>query len=178
METAAGLEKALLKGYLHAQREHALSAVEGLDDQGIRRAMLPSQWSFGGMIRHLTWDEEKFWFRAIVAGDESVIAEFAGPWQESPETGSSDFWTVPEGLTAAEIVATYRESIERSNAIIDATDLDAEPLWWPGDLFGEWRIDSLRQIMLHMMTEVAAHAGHLDAARELVDGKQWLVLTD
>jgi hypothetical protein len=28
-----------------------------------------------------------------------------------------------------------------------------------------------------VITETAAHAGHMDAARELIDGGQWLVLT-
>ncbi|MFD0606098.1 hypothetical protein [Streptomyces aureus] len=28
------------------------------------------------------------------------------------------------------------------------------------------------------MTETACHAGHLDAARELIDGRRWLVLTE
>jgi len=39
-------------------------------------------------------------------------------------------------------------------------------------------MDDLREILLHVITETACHAGHLDAARELIDGKQWLVLTD
>jgi len=29
---------------------------------------------------------------------------------------------------------------------------------------------------LHVITETACHAGHLDAARELIDGRRWLVL--
>jgi len=28
------------------------------------------------------------------------------------------------------------------------------------------------------MTETATHAGHLDIVRELIDGRQWLVLTE
>jgi Protein of unknown function (DUF664) len=47
----------------------------------------------------------------------------------------------------------------------------------PGSLAGDWRLDDLRQIILHMITETACHAGHLDAARELLDGLPWLVLT-
>jgi hypothetical protein len=29
--------------------------------------------------------------------------------------------------------------------------------------------------MLHMLKETANHAGHLDAAAELLDGRQWIV---
>ncbi|HEX3515866.1 MAG TPA: DUF664 domain-containing protein [Trebonia sp.] len=28
-----------------------------------------------------------------------------------------------------------------------------------------------------MIAETASHAGHLDAARELIDGQTWLILT-
>jgi hypothetical protein len=31
--------------------------------------------------------------------------------------------------------------------------------------------------IVHVLTETASHAGHLDIARELIDGHQWLVLT-
>jgi hypothetical protein len=32
----------------------------------------------------------------------------------------------------------------------------------------------VREIILHVITETAVHAGHLDAARELIDGRTWL----
>jgi hypothetical protein len=35
----------------------------------------------------------------------------------------------------------------------------------------------LRQTILHVIAETATHAGHLDAVRELIDGRTWLVLT-
>ena len=65
---------------------------------------------------------------------------------------------------------------EQASAIITATGLDTAPAWWPEGRFGSWRLDNLRQLLLHVITETACHAGHLDAARELIDGKQWLVL--
>ena len=34
-----------------------------------------------------------------------------------------------------------------------------------------------REVVLHVLTETAVHAGHLDAARELIDGRTWLVLS-
>jgi Protein of unknown function (DUF664) len=35
-------------------------------------------------------------------------------------------------------------------------------------------VTDLRTIMLHMIEEVARHAGHPDAARELLDGRTGL----
>lgn len=37
---------------------------------------------------------------------------------------------------------------------------------------------SHREILLHVIAETACHSGHLDAVRELLDGRRWLVLTD
>jgi hypothetical protein len=50
------------------------------------------------------------------------------------------------------------------------------PKWWP-DFFRDFPPRPLRRTILHVITETAAHAGHMDAARELIDGGQWLVLT-
>ena len=32
----------------------------------------------------------------------------------------------------------------------------------------------MREVLLHVITETATHAGHLDAARELLDGRTWM----
>ena len=123
-------EKDLLLGQLTAHRRHALKAIDGLPEHVLDRAMLPSGWTFLGMTRHLTMDEERFWFRAVVAGDPEAIAYFA----DEPDT-----WTPEPGQSAADVIEAYRHEIERADAIIDRTDLDAPPAWWPGDLFGSAR---------------------------------------
>jgi hypothetical protein len=45
---------------------------------------------------------------------------------------------------------------------------------------GEWgkRFTSLKVVTLHVLKETANHAGHLDAAAELLDGRQWIVMGD
>jgi hypothetical protein len=72
----------------------------------------------------------------------------------------------------------YQRQIELANAVIAATALDAAPAYWPEELWPNWRLHDLREVMLHVITETAVHAGHLDAARELIDGRRWLVLTE
>lgn len=57
-----------------------------------------------------------------------------------------------------------------SNEILQSQDLDAPlrgelGLDWPGE-----PITDLRWVALHLIEETARHAGHLDAARELIDG--------
>jgi hypothetical protein len=104
-----------------------------------------------------------------VAAEQDVIAEQAvvdeNAWQVGPDVAGED------------VLARYRQEIERSDAIIAVTALDAAPAWWP-DFFGDWRMETLREVLLHVITETATHAGHLDAAREIIDGRQWLVLTE
>ncbi|HEX6683334.1 MAG TPA: DinB family protein [Candidatus Limnocylindrales bacterium] len=149
-----------LLGCLDGQRRHVLGILEGLGEEALRRPVLPSGWSCLGLVQHLAVDDERFWFRGVVAGDPGVL-------------DGGDAWKVGD---AVDVLGLYRREIELSNAVIAATGLDSPPKWWPEDLFGDFRLDSLREVMLHMITETACHAGHLDAARELIDGRQWLVL--
>ncbi|MFF8486879.1 mycothiol transferase [Streptomyces antibioticus] len=71
----------------------------------------------------------------------------------------------------------YRAEAGLANAAVAAADADAPPAWWPHHLFGAPHLHTVRDVLLHVITETACHAGHLDAARELIDGRRWLVLT-
>jgi uncharacterized damage-inducible protein DinB len=161
------MERTTLLSYLSAQRAHVLGILEGLDEEALRRSVLPSGWTCLGLVQHLALDVERFWFRCIVASEQTAIDGL-----------SADAWHVGAEVPAAAVFDVYRQEIDRANAIITATPLSAAPAWWPADLFGDWRLHNLRQIILHVMTETACHAGHLDAARELIDGRRWLVLTE
>jgi hypothetical protein len=165
---AQDTELKLLLGYLDAQRRHVLGILDGLDEEQLRKAPLPSGWTPRELVHHLALDDEAFWFRGTVAGQQEMKDAVAA---------NQDGWKVPEEMSGAEAIALYRREIERSNEIIQATALDAVPAWWPEELFGGWKLDDLRDVMMHMIVETAAHAGHLDAARELIDGRQWLVVT-
>ena len=158
-------EKEMLVDYLDAQREHVLGVLEGLSDEDLRRGTLPSSWSALGLVKHLALGVEHYWIRCIVAGES--LAFF--PEHDLDNEGD---WRVPPSETAEAIFTLYREEVARSNEIIRATPLDAAPsqrdAWW-----GEWKVPNLRFILLHLIAETACHAGHLDAARELIDGRQW-----
>ncbi|HEY0808251.1 MAG TPA: DUF664 domain-containing protein, partial [Pseudonocardiaceae bacterium] len=117
---------------------------------------------------HLALDVERFWFRAAMTGDQEIIRGF---------DDLDDAWQVAPDVPAADILALYRHETELADAVITATPADAPLAWWPRDLFGEPHMHNLREVMLHVITETACHAGHLDAARELMDGRRWLTLT-
>ncbi len=161
-------EKEALVRQQNAQREHILGAIEGLDEAALRRPVLPSGWSCLGLVNHLAFDDERFWFGAVIAGDEVIIRQVTEE--------SDDAWRVSAEVAVEAVTDGYRQQIELANGIISSTPLEAPPAWWP-DFFGDWRLESLREVLLHVLTETAVHAGHLDAARELIDGRTWLVLT-
>jgi hypothetical protein len=160
----ANEEKDALLASLNAQREHLLSALDGLPEEDLRRPVLPSAWTPLGLVRHLALEVEQFWFRGAVAGEPITL------------TSGDEAWQVPADVPGAAILDRYRDEVAKANEIIAVTPIDAMPKWWP-DFFRDFPPRPLRQTILHVITETAAHAGHMDAARELIDGGQWLVLT-
>lgn len=161
------MKKQLLAA-LDDQRRHVLTMVDGLTGEELRRPVLPSGWSCLGLVNHLALDVERVWFRAVVGGDQAAIDELAV---------APDAWVVDPDVPAELVLGRYRREIELADAVIAATPLDAAPAWWwPEAAPDDWRPETHHEVLLHVITETACHAGHLDAARELVDGRQWLVL--
>jgi uncharacterized damage-inducible protein DinB len=169
MPSDIAAEQQVLLGALNRQREHVLEAVDGLGPDDLRRQVLPSAWSCIGLVNHLSLDVERFWFQAVVAGDQIAV--------EDVLTSSDNAWKMSDGETVEEVLHRYRANTAHADGIIASRPLTAAPAWWP-DFFDSWRFESLREIVLHVVTETATHAGHLDAARELIDGKLHLVLTE
>jgi uncharacterized damage-inducible protein DinB len=153
---------------LDGQRRHVIGILDGLGEADLRRSVVPSGWTILGLVQHLTLDVERFWFSAVVAGDQHAIDGLAK---------DDDAWKVSSDVSSSEVFETYLDESARANQIIDSVPLDAKPLWWPAEEFGDWRLESLREIVLHVIVETACHAGQLDVVREFQDGKQWIVNT-
>jgi hypothetical protein len=165
----AAEERTALLSSLDEQRNHVLGILEGLSEGDLRRSLVPSGWSPAGLVQHLALDVEQFWFRAVMAGERDVI--------DGLPTEDDAWEEVAPDVPAASVFDLYRREIDRANAVIAVMPLNAAPAWWP-DFFGDWRLHELRGILLHVITETACHAGHLDITRELIDGKQWMDLTE
>lgn len=159
-------ELGALKGALDRQREHVLGILEGLSEEDLRRPVLPSGWSCLALLRHLTLDVELFWFAGVIAGDPDVAGRLTA--------GAEAHWSVPEGMSAGAVLAGYRAAVARADAVLAAAAPEQEPAVWPVELWPTWRLPDVRHILIHVLTEVACHSGHLDAARELIDGTTWL----
>ena len=160
-------DRELLLDTLADQRRHVLAQLKDLSDEQLRRPVLPSGWSCLGLVRHLTLSDERYWFEVVVAG---------GPLNFWPEGDNGD-WRVHSDEPAADIVDAYRSAIRRSDEIIATRGLGDPPErpedWWDD---AGLHFPDLRTIVMHVLVETSVHAGHLDAARELLDGRQHLVL--
>jgi hypothetical protein len=154
-------EKNALVMFLDAQRASVLAIIDGLDAEALTTAVLPSGWTPLGLVEHLGY-AERHWFQEVVTGSAEPVA-----WPDDDHTPL----TTPR--PPAMVFAFYRAQCERSNALLGSMPLSTPPRGrHPGPLGGE--VTDLRWIVLHMIEETARHAGHLDIARELLDGKTGL----
>lgn len=160
--TIAPLYRGLLAD-LAWKRQHVLSALDGLDPASLERSYVPSGWSPLTLVRHLTIDVERLWFRGAMTGEPEVVRR--------AEQGFSG-WHDPEPLSAAEVIAGYRTECEASDKIIADLPADAPARWqpYPG------APADLTAVLLHVVVETACHAGHLDIIRENLDARQFLVV--
>lgn len=159
-------ETSLLLSSLNDQRNHVLGILDGLPADALRRPVLPSGWTCLGMVQHLTISDERFWFRGIVAGEPIDLT--------TSKEAAAAAWQVDPGVPAEAVFGAYRREIALADAIIAATPLGTPPARWPVELWPDWRLRDLREVILHVITETACHAGHLDAVRELIDGRTWM----
>ena len=168
---SSSTETGTLLSTLNGQRRHVLGILDGLPDADLLRPVLPSGWNCVGLVRHLALDVERFWFRHVIAGQPEE-ADIPGEAEE-PDT---DAWEVGPDVPVQAVLDLYRREIELADAVIAVTRIDSPPAWWPEDMFGSFRLADLRAVLLHVIAETACHAGHLDAVRELIDGRMWLDL--
>jgi uncharacterized damage-inducible protein DinB len=169
MTTAEGTTDAIaLLAFLDAQRECVLAIVDGLDEDQLTTPVLPSGWTPLGLIEHLGY-AERHWFGEVALGSAAPL-----PWPEDPPgDGEAEDAPFTTSRPPEVVFAFYREQIGRVNAVVATTPLSARPVG-RHNREGTEHVTDLRTIMLHMIEETARHAGHLDAARELLDGRTGL----
>lgn len=141
-------EAATLRGFLDYLRTSIAAKVDGAPEPAVRTAGVPSGTTLLGLITHLTAVE-----RATFLGEEVT------DW---PAT-----FRVPPDQSMAEVLARYRETTDRADAVLDGcADLGA-PL--PRPRRGR-PAPSVRWALTHLIEETGRHAGHADILRELIDG--------
>jgi hypothetical protein len=152
----------LLRDFLRGQREAVLAVVDGLGEEDWHRSVVPTGWTPAGLVEHLG-GAEWHWFQGVVAGKQPEL-----PADLDDDRPAYDPLTVvfTTDESSAEVVSFYREQCAQSEAILDTVSLSAAPL----GKHGRYEPPNVRWIVMHMIEETARHAGHLDIARELLDG--------
>jgi hypothetical protein len=155
----------MLRAFLRAQRESVLAIVEGLSEEAWHRSVVPTGWTPAGMVEHLG-GAEWHWFQGVVAGRQPELPgdvdEDQPPYDPMSVVFTSD-------ASSAEVTAFYRDQCAESESVLAATSLSAPPRGKHG--LDGFEPPNVRWVVLHMIEETARHAGHLDLARELLDGK-------
>jgi hypothetical protein len=150
-----GGEKESLHTALDRHRDAVLWKVEGLDDEQLRRPLTPSGTNLLGLVKHLG-GAELGWFR------ETFGLE-TGPLPFDLDADGSSLRIEPHESTA-DVLAFYARARAAADEAIDRLEPDSLGTSWSG------RTVSLRWVLIHMTTETARHAGHMDILRELTDG--------
>jgi uncharacterized damage-inducible protein DinB len=155
-------ERTQLVGWLDLQRAIVSLKCEDLDEDAAHRAVLPQSplMTVAGIVSHLRWVEH-CWFEAMFLG----TGEAENPqFDESVEDADMRV----DGVPLARLLAEYEAQCRRSNEIVAAHALDdvgRHPEYDAGRA-------TLRWMLLHMLEETARHVGHLDAVREVLDGRR------
>jgi hypothetical protein len=160
-------EDQALLDFLAAQRAAVLSIVAGLDEEAWHRPVVPSGWTPAGLVEHLG-GAEWHWFQGVVSGAKPEPAP--GDEDLPPYDPTAAFVS---DLPSAEITGFYRDQCASSDAVLAVTPLSAPPRGKHG-VPGQDEPPDVRWVVLHMIEETARHAGHLDIARELLDGQTGL----
>jgi hypothetical protein len=146
-------ERTQLEEFLETNRDELVETLDGLDEEQARRRLVPSLTTLLGLVKHVTWAEQ-VWFHVGLAG--RTREELGIPHENDPS------WELEDGDTIASVLAEYRRVRTEARDIAAPYGLD--------DLVRHNRRGplTLRWLYLHMIEEVARHAGHADILREQI----------
>ena len=150
-----GAEKESLRVALDRHRDAILWKLEGLDDEQLRRPMVPSGTSLLGLVKHLA-AVEYGWFCDTFGRD-------AEPLPFDDDDPDADLRIEP-GETTEDVLAFYGRARAAADQAIDELDVEDIGTAWFGEAV------TMRWVLIHMVEETARHAGHVDILRELIDG--------
>ena len=155
-------EREGLLGFLAQQRYLLRLSAFGLTDEQARETPTVSTLSVGGLIKHAALAERR-WMHIVLRRPQPADASRAEDHQAT--------FRLTESL--AEVLALGDAVAQETEAAIASIDDLGYPVpvprdapWFPADV-DFW---SVRWVLLHLIEEVARHAGHADIVRESIDG--------
>ena len=150
----------VLLGFLDYYRAVVAAKVGGLDDEALRTSRLPSGWAPLELVKHLVYMERRW-----------LVWGFLAEAVDDPR-GDQDGhrWTVGAFEDVGGLLGRLLAGGQRTRRIVESAQLsDVAAV---GGRFADSDVrPTLGWILAYVLQEYARHAGHLDVARELVDGE-------
>ena len=147
--------------YLQTLRDAVLWKLDDLSEYDARRPMTPTGTNVLGIVKHLAYVEAGYFGDTFGRPFPEPLPAF-----EQEEDPNADLVATAEE-SRDDVVGLYRKAwahAAETFAAGDASTVGRVP-WWP-----EERAEvTLHQILVHMVTETARHAGHVDIVREMID---------
>ena len=143
-------ERALLESMLDVQRAGVGRLLSEVDDTQARARLVPSLTTLLGLVKHATFVEQ-VWFHSRIAGVPRADLDLPKSVDES--------FTLAQGDTLSSVAGAYSAACQHSRQVAKAHALDDQFPWHEGPV-------SLRFVYVHMIAELARHAGHGDVLVE------------
>jgi hypothetical protein len=162
-------ERSALREFLAFHQSAFFAVSYGLTDEQARSRPTVSALSIGGLVKHAT-GVQRNWMARVAAAPDAPPKD-TRPFGEIAKEFADQHVMGPDE-TLAGLLGAYETQNAKSLRLVDTADLDAAvPVpqdipWFPENL-GAW---SVRWVILHVINELARHAGHADIIRESIDG--------
>lgn len=162
-------ERSALREYLAYHQSAYFAVSYGLTDEQARSSPAVSALSIGGLVKHITAMQRSWMGR--VAAAPGLPAKDTRPFDEIAKEFADQHVMRPDE-TLDGLLRSFEAQNTTSLRLVETADLDAEvPVpkdipWFPKDQKA-W---SVRWVILHVINELARHAGHADIIRETIDG--------
>ena len=162
-------ERSALREFLAFHQSAYFAVSYGLTDEQARSSPSVSALSIGGLVKHATEMQRNRMAR--VAAAPELPPKDTRPFEQIAKAFADQHVMRPVETLAGLLRALGAQNAE-SLRLVETADLDAavpvphDVPWFPKNLEA-W---SVRWVILHVINELARHAGHADIIRETIDG--------
>ena len=162
-------ERSALREFMAFHQSAYFAVSYGLTDEQARSTPTVSALSIGGLVKHAT-EMQRTWMARVDAAPDAPPKDTRPFAEIAKEFGDQHVMRLDE--TLAGLLDAFEAQNAESLRLVETSDLDAEvPVpqdipWFPKNQ-PAW---SVRWVILHVINELARHAGHADIIRETIDG--------
>ena len=132
--------------------------LDDITEDEARERLVPSLTTVLGLVKHATFVEQ-VWFHHRIGGRTREELGIPDTVDESFSLGAQD--------TLASVREEYRAACDRSREVAADRDLDEQVDWRGTPVTVRW-------VLLHMVRELARHAGHGDILVEQLHARRGL----